>query len=202
MSNLEFLLAETGIRQLHARYVDAVWRKDYEAFGNCFTEDAEWRITGMVMRGREEILKSIKTRLPYCERVIMTFRTPLLHVYGDGTASSRTYVTELNAFKNGRPGSSVATYWERFVQEGDVWRFKWRMFQLHYLGSAEFTDPLYNNPEYGPPPNMPPLDAVPALFDETDWPVRKRAAAKASAKKKTVKKAPKKKAAKKKAKKK
>ncbi len=38
--------ADNGIRQLHARYADAVWRKDYPSFGDCFTEDCEWRIAG------------------------------------------------------------------------------------------------------------------------------------------------------------
>jgi ketosteroid isomerase-like protein len=206
----EFALAEIGIRQLHARYTDAVWRQDFEAFGNCFAEDAEWRITGFVLKGRPAILQSIKQRLPHAERVMMTFRTPLLTVHGDGTASARTYVTEINAFKNGRPGCTAAIYWERFVQQGDVWRFKWRMFQLHYIGDAEYQGPYIPNAEYGPPPNMPPLDAVPPHFDETAWPPKKAATKKAAGKKakSKAKKAPvkkvvaKKKVAKKKAKKK
>src|SRR5688500_9786869 len=43
--NVEFLLAAEGIRQLHARYIDAVLRVDYDAFRACWTEDAEWRIS-------------------------------------------------------------------------------------------------------------------------------------------------------------
>jgi hypothetical protein len=168
----DFVVAEAGIRQLHARYLDAVWRKDYESFGDCFTEDAEWRITGLVLRGRAAIVESLKSRLPSTHRVLMTFRTPLLSV-GDGIATGRTYVTEQNAFKNGRPGSSIAIYFERFVEQGDRWRFSWRLFQLHYLGPADLTESFFDNPDYGPPPAMPPLDAVPAHFDENDWPPRK-----------------------------
>jgi ketosteroid isomerase-like protein len=164
----DFVVAEAAIRQLHARYADAVWRKDYDAFGDCFAEDAEWRITGLVLRGRAAIVESVRSRLDLNHRVLMTFRTPILTV-GDGTASGRTYVTEQNAFKNGRPGSSIAIYFERFVDQGDRWRFSWRLFQLHYLGKADLTDPFFDNPDYGPPPNMPPLDAVPAFFDEKDW---------------------------------
>ena len=37
----EFVIAESGIRQLHARYIDAVWRKDADAFANCFAEHGE-----------------------------------------------------------------------------------------------------------------------------------------------------------------
>lgn len=34
MSLTDFIAAESGIRQLQARYADAVWCKDYEAFGD------------------------------------------------------------------------------------------------------------------------------------------------------------------------
>ena len=57
-----FVEAETGIRQLHSHYIDAVWRKDPVAFGMCFTEDAEWRISGMIFRGRADITESITRR--------------------------------------------------------------------------------------------------------------------------------------------
>ena len=76
----DFIVAESAIRQLHARYTDAVWRKDYDAFGDCFTEDAEWRISGMVLRGRVEIVNTIKQLLPKFRRVIFTLRTPILEV--------------------------------------------------------------------------------------------------------------------------
>ena len=154
----DFLVAETAIRQLHARYVDAVWRKDYAAFGDCFAEDAEWRIAGMILHGRAEITATLERLMENFHRVIMTFRTPIVTV-GDGTASARTYVTEQNAFKNGRPGSTVGIYYERFVDQGDRWRFQWRLFQLHYLGPADMSGSFFEQPDYGPPPNMPPLDA-------------------------------------------
>ena len=31
----DFLMAEAGIRQLHSRYIDSVYRKDFAAFGDC-----------------------------------------------------------------------------------------------------------------------------------------------------------------------
>jgi SnoaL-like domain len=64
--------------QLHACYTDAVRRKDYGAFGDCFTEDAEWRITGMVLRGRVEIVDTIKQLMSRFRRVLVTPRIPNL----------------------------------------------------------------------------------------------------------------------------
>ena len=55
----ELYVADSGIRQLYARYIDAVWRKDADAFGKCFAENAEWKIAGMHMRGRAEISGAI-----------------------------------------------------------------------------------------------------------------------------------------------
>lgn len=154
----DFIVAEAGIRQLHARYIDAVFRKDYPAFGDCFTEDAEWRIAGMVLRGRPEITGLLERLMDNFHRVLMTFRTPILEV-GDGVATGRTYVTEQNAFKTGRPGSTIGAYYERFVDQGDRWRFSWRIFQLQYMGPPDLTGSFFEQPDYGPPPAMPPLDA-------------------------------------------
>lgn len=154
----DFSATEAAIRELHARYADAVWRKDYESFGDCFTEDAEWRIAGMVLKGRDEITRNLKRLMPDFKRVLMTFRTPILEV-GNGTATGRTYITEQSAFLNGRPGTTIGIYYERFIYQGDRWRCSWRLFQLHYMGPADLTGEFFDNPEFGPPPLMPPLDA-------------------------------------------
>ncbi len=154
----DFLSAESGIRQLHARYTDAVYRKDYVAFGDCFTEDAQWRIAGTVLQGRAHIMAMLEGLMPNYHRVLMMFRTPILEV-GDGVASGRTYVTEQNAFKSGRPGTSIGIYYERFIQQDDRWRFTWRLFQLHYLGPPDMSGTFHEQADYGPPPGMPPLDA-------------------------------------------
>lgn len=157
----DFVAAEAGIRQLHARYVDAVWRKDYASFADCFTEDAEWRIAGHVHRGRPEIVAFLERAMSNFHRVIMTFRTPLIEL-GDGTANARTYVTEHNGFKSGRPGSTIGTYYERLVVDpAGRWRRAWALYQLHYMGPADLTGSFFEQPDYGPPPAMPPLDALP-----------------------------------------
>lgn len=160
----DFTAVEAAIRQLHVRYADAVWRKDLDAFGDCFAEDAEWRIGGRILRGREEIVENLRRLLPNFERILMTFRTPILDIGEDGV-SSRTYVTENNIFADGRPGCTIGIYYERFVKHPDRWRFNWRLFQTHYLGPADITGPLFDNPDFGPPPQMPPLDAP--TYDHT-----------------------------------
>lgn len=152
----DFLVAESGIRQLHARCADAVWRKDAGAFGDCFTEDGEWRISGLILKGRDTIVQTFAAILDSFEAVLMTFNPPLLDI-GDGVASGRTYVTELSAFANGERTLAISNYYERFVLDGDRWRFSWRLFHLHYLGPTDLSGSFFRNTDYGPPPNMPDL---------------------------------------------
>lgn len=150
----DFLAAESGIRQLHARYMDAVWRKDTDAFVDCFIEDAEWKIAGMHLRGRAQIGTQFDKFMSHLERVFMIFGVPILEV-GDATANGRTYVTERNKFKDGRTGTTIGIYYERFVEEGNRWRFKWRHWNLYYIGPPDISAKLYDCKEYGPPPGMP-----------------------------------------------
>lgn len=153
----DFVTAECAIRQLHARYVDAVWRKDLEAFGDCFAEDAEWRVGGQIIRGRQAAMDFIGGAFPQFNRILMTFRTPILQV-GDGVASGRTYVSENSQFADGRAFGPVGIYFEHFVDEGDKWRFKWRLFQTNYAGLPDLSGTFFDVPDYGPPHTMPPLD--------------------------------------------
>jgi uncharacterized protein (TIGR02246 family) len=155
----EFSEAEAGIRQLHARYADATWRKDYVTFADCFAEDAEWRIAGMAMRGRDEITRNIERMMANFDRVLISFQTPALEV-GQGTASGRAYAVEHYAGA-AYTGMSIGIYYERFVRQGGVWRFAWRLFDLVYMGPTDLSGAFYEGGDYGPPPGMPPLDAVP-----------------------------------------
>jgi uncharacterized protein (TIGR02246 family) len=156
----DFLMAEAGIRQLHARYADAVWRKDVDSFIDCFAEDCEWRIFGQVLRGRAETRAFIGEVFGRLKHILITLRPPILEV-GDGVASARVCFTEQSVRPDGRPLALIGTDFERFVEEGGRWRFSWRHFQCHYYGPPDYTGSYYDNPDYGPPPAMPPPDAVP-----------------------------------------
>jgi len=150
----DFVVAECAIRQLHARYIDAVWRKDFDAFTDCFSEDGEWRVAGQHLRGHAEIRAAIEKFLEPMDRTIMMFGTPILEV-GRGTAVGRTYVRENNKARNGETASTVGIYYERFVDQGDRWRFQWRQWMLQYIGPPDLSAPIYECDDFGPPPGMP-----------------------------------------------
>jgi ketosteroid isomerase-like protein len=162
--DLDFLIAEAGIRQLHGRYADAVWRLDYDAFGDCFAEHAEWRIDGMVLRGRDEIVAHNRTIFSaHFRRLFITLRTPVLEMgtgADKGTAWGRTYFSAQNLMADGQGFAPIGVYFERFVDEGDRWRLAWRLFQTLYSGPADLSGSLHEQPDFGPAPAMPPRDAL------------------------------------------
>jgi hypothetical protein len=165
----DFNIVECEIRQLHARYCDAVWRKDFDAFADCFAHDAEWRIAGNIFKGRNNIKEAITGIMAKFSRILMNLQTPILEV-GEGVAQGRTYSTEHTRLITGERGLSVGTYYERFVDDGDRWRFSWRLFQLHYSGPPDLSGPFFDNPDYGPPPAMPSL-GEPSV-DLLEWAAR------------------------------
>jgi hypothetical protein len=154
----EYLLAEAGIRRLHARYADAVFRKDFACFADCFTQDCEWRLAGFILRGRQEAVGFLQERIANSRFVLMTFRNPIIECTGK-TATGRTYVTEINVYNDAPPAHTVATYHERFAAQNGVWRRAYADFQLHYMGREDFTGHFFPHPDYGPHPAMPPVDA-------------------------------------------
>ena len=164
----QFAEAQAGIRELHARYTDSVWRQDFGAFAGCFAQDGEWRISGRVFRGREEIRDGIAVILDKFHGVLISFRTPILTV-GDGTASGRTYIDERCAWKNGNTNISIGVYYEHFVREGERWLFKWRLFEMHYRGDPDMTGTFLERRDYGPPPAMPPLNAETEDMASARW---------------------------------
>ena len=155
---MTFAEAEAGIRQLHARYTDATWRKDADAFAACFTPDGEWRISGMVLKGRPQIAETIDRILSRMNRVLITFRTPVLEL-GAGVASGRTMIDERVSWADGSSNVSIGRYYERFVESQGQWLFSWRLFELHYRGPPDLTGTWFEHPDYGPPPAMPSADA-------------------------------------------
>jgi uncharacterized protein (TIGR02246 family) len=164
----DLIAAEAGIRQLHARYTDATWRKDANAFAGCFAEDGEWRISGRVFRGREEIASAISMILDKFIRVLISFRTPIVSLSDTGV-TARTYIDEKCAWKNGERNISIGTYYEHFVEQDGLWLFKWRLFEMYYRGPDDFSGTWYEHPDRGPPPAMPPLDANTEDMATTRW---------------------------------
>ncbi len=146
------------IRQLHARFTDAVWRKDSDVFGQCFARDGEWKIAGMHMRGRDEVAQTFGRLLGACERV-QIISSPTLLDNADGEVVSRTNVTELAKMNDGSGAITFGVYFDRYVEEDGHWRFAWRHWALYYRGPFDLSAKFVDCPDYGSPPGLPGPDA-------------------------------------------
>src|SRR5262249_6692845 len=102
----DFLRAECAIRQLQSPCADIIWCQDAKRCAECFTEDGEWKIAGLHMRGRAEIEAPFAKLLGLCEKVITTVGVPILEV-GQGIATARTYVSENAKLKNGQTAHTI-----------------------------------------------------------------------------------------------
>lgn len=155
---IDRLTAEYQIRQLHARFADAVWRNDQDAFADCFSEDAEWKIATLHIRGREDIRANIAEFLAPYERVHLITGMPLLEI-GSGEALGRCPITELSKLRDGSSVLMIGIYHDRYRLEDNQWRFKRRHFALHYRGPVDMSETFVDCPDYGPFPAMPADDA-------------------------------------------
>lgn len=78
----DFVATECGIRQLYARFADAVWRQDGDDFAACFAVDGEWKIAGMHMHGRAEIGEACTKLLGRCARIHLLTGLPIIELDG------------------------------------------------------------------------------------------------------------------------
>ena len=135
------LRAESALRQLHARYIDATWRRDLGVFRDCFTADGEWQIAGMHLRGREEIGDGFAKLTAVSSRVLMTVSLMQFDIDGD-SAVGRVRVTETIKLADGGAMRTIGSYRDRYVCEKGIWRFRHRHWQRHYRGGMDLSDPL------------------------------------------------------------
>lgn len=158
----DLLTADFAIRQLHGRYVDAVFRKDAAAFADCWCEDADWKIGGRHFSGRAAVVAGFAELAGYAERVLMMLGMPSLEIR-EGEATGRIYVTELIKRMDGGHSRTVGVYYDRYRGEGLEWRFASRHWNLYYRGPGDFSEAFFPGLDYGPPPAMPAADEPPLV---------------------------------------
>jgi uncharacterized protein (TIGR02246 family) len=128
---------ELAIRNLVARYCHAVSERDDAAWASTWTADAEWRVLGNTVRGRDEVLAHYR-RIVSGIRWVMQFATNgVIEPDGDA-ARGRWLVVETAQLQGGRPVLNLGQYLDRYRRDADgAWRFARREFRNAYLGPPE-----------------------------------------------------------------
>jgi uncharacterized protein (TIGR02246 family) len=156
-SMTDFLNAECAIRQLHGRYMDAVWRQDSACFADCFASDGRWKIAGLDMRGRDEIRDGCGRLLGLCEKIQLVTLPAVLEV-GDKKASGRVHMIEFAKMLDGGAAMTIGVYHDRYVEEEERWRYASRHWSFKYRGPPDLGAAFVDTPDYGPFPGMPEAD--------------------------------------------
>ncbi len=149
--------ADFGIRQLHARFADAVWRQDAKSFAECFASNGVWKIAGMRLEGREVLEDAFGKLVGRCRRVHLLNGQPLLQLEGDG-AIGRVSMTEFAWMPDESQFYTVGYYHDEYVEEDGAWRFATRHWSFKYRGQLPIPADLVDTPDYGPFPVRPDPD--------------------------------------------
>ncbi len=160
-TTVEKLLAESEIRQLIARYGDAVFRLDPEAYRSCWAKDGVWHAFGNSFRGVDAIVgfwyDFMKSNVPMAWHIASNL---LLEIDGE-TARGRSYINETPQFADGRIAVAMGVYHDRFIVEDGRWCFASRRFDPLYVGSVDMTSPFIELPKFGATLDGPDSETVP-----------------------------------------
>jgi hypothetical protein len=128
--NAQTALARQAIQELAARYSDALNRRDWQAFQNCWMWESTYRVQGptpIEKKSFETILAEMKESLSPMETFFQITHPGIIEVFGrEGKA--RFPVTEVGRFVDGSKGITVTGFFEDEVRLGmdGNWHFEKR----------------------------------------------------------------------------
>lgn len=150
---LDALAVDRAVRNLTARYCDAVARFDLDQFSSLWTDDAAWVVPGVATtEGRDRIARLFgKLRGAYAlctQELLSGWVAP-----GPGAheARARWQIRELQWKDDAPVACVIGVYSDRLVHQADGWRFVERQFDVLYRGPADLSGTVH------PAPSLPPL---------------------------------------------
>jgi len=128
---------ELAIRNLLARYGDAVCRRDPAAWIANWAPDCVWDLGGgRVTHGHEETLdlwRSSIVKYPWVAQLPASGSLELV----DGIVHGTWYVLEMNHTADGSGVMHLGHYLDTYARSADGWRFATRRFHLIYRGAMD-----------------------------------------------------------------
>ncbi len=135
MNNIE---DEIGLRNLMARYVDAVNRHDEHAWIATWAPDGAWNLFGSEIRGRDAILATWRQAMAGFEFALLLPSSCLFDVSGD-SASGHWYLHEYNRDHHGNATAMISRYSDTYTKRDGQWLFQTRAYTVLAHGAADFS---------------------------------------------------------------
>lgn len=139
MNQQQTLVADQlALRDLMAKYCDAVNRGDGESWIATWAPDASWNLLGTLVNGREQILELWQQMMAGFEFVVMMPSSCQFHIDGD-TASGHWYLQEFSRAQDGAGNTLLSRYTDRYTKHNDQWLFSHRDYVFIYNGAADLS---------------------------------------------------------------
>jgi len=138
-ATLQRVAAELEIRNLVARYANAVATVDGNAWIDTWASDGSWTIGGGTATGHEALLEKWTQLIGFFEKVVQLPQHALLEISGDrGTGSWG--VVEVGRGRDDGPRSiTLGTYTDVYRREAGGWKFAERTFDFTYSGAPDLS---------------------------------------------------------------
>jgi hypothetical protein len=134
VNGLEEIADRVAIRELIDRYTVGVSTRDWERVGACFADDARWTTSvGHDFQGVAAIVAGIRKVVEVRKFLIqMTHGMTIETLDGDNAETTSI----LNEFGTGDSIFVLGTYHDKLVKADGTWRFKSRLFKVHYIDTT------------------------------------------------------------------
>ncbi len=129
---------ELAIRNLVARYAEAVSSRNREQWAATWTADGEWNVMGQTSKGRDDTVALWQKLTSSLEFIVQLASSGHVEIDGD-RASGRWQITEYGKFAGGGTIFTIGFYQDECVREDGEWRFKTRSFHPLYFGPPDLS---------------------------------------------------------------
>lgn len=129
---------ELALRDLSARYVDAVNRGDGLSWRATWSEDASWFLMGQEVKGRDNILAFWRQTMELFNFVVMTLNSGTVDIEGNA-ATGRWYVTEHLSMKGAEPATILGVYDDKYIKFDGQWLIQSRGYHMLYQGAPDLS---------------------------------------------------------------
>jgi len=132
------LVDELAIRDLAARYIDAVYRRDPEAWSATWAEESSWSVLGTEVQGRTQIVAFWRQAMDGFPFVAMQMHSGTLTLRGE-EADGRWYLSEHLIDRQGEKQLIHGIYNDRYVKKAGCWLFRSRRYDIIYQGAPDLS---------------------------------------------------------------
>ena len=145
--------SKDSIRELIARFADAVTRKDLASFGILWAEDGEWIIgepMSLSVVGVDRI-EATFSRIVCKWEFFAQFASSILIEISGNHAKARSTCEEFGInSRSGETYHNVAVYFDEFILTPEGWRFRKREYRYLWLDDRPLSGKTFPVPKLGP----------------------------------------------------